>query len=34
MLPAPDRLRASWTCWEDGKAGHTATIDSRRVEAR
>jgi hypothetical protein len=33
-LPAPDRLRATWTYWEGGKPGHAAVIESRRAEAK
>jgi len=31
-LSVPDRVRATWTYYEAGKAGHAATIEMRRVK--
>ena len=33
-LPAPDRLKSSWTFWAEGKPGDTAVIETRRAEAK
>lgn len=30
-LSRTDAIRTAWTCWEDGKAGHTAVLEMKRV---
>ena len=31
-FPAPDRLKTTWTYWEDGKPGMAATMDMKRAK--